>query len=174
MITQEFSCERNGELHLEDIIVGIGDIKCGKGNQSITTYALGSCVGVCLYDEQAGVGGLLHALLPFSKNMNMVDTARYVDTGVKRLYQEICQRGGRPARLKAKVVGGAKMFEFKMDTAMEDIGTANVNQVHKELRELGIPIVDEVTGGEVGRTIHFTPGTGSIRICASDKTEKII
>ncbi len=158
----------------EEIVVGIGDIKCGRGGQSIATYALGSCVGVCLYDEQTGVGGLLHALLPFSKNMNMVDPARYVNTGVKRLFQEICHRGAEPARLKAKVVGGAKMFEFKTSANMEDIGSANVHQVHKELQALGIPIVEEVTGGEVGRTIHFTPGTGSIRIHASDKTEKMI
>ncbi len=158
----------------EEIIVGIGEIKYGKGGQSIATYALGSCVGVCLYDEQAGVGGLLHALLPFSKNLDMVDSARYVDTGVKRLFQEICHRGAAPARLKAKVVGGAKMFEFKSCGDMEDIGSANVHQVHRELQALGIPIVGEVTGGEVGRTIHFTPGTGSIRIHASDKTEKIL
>ena len=80
-----FPCDRNGELLLEEIIVGIGDIKCGRGEQSIATYALGSCVGVCLYDEQTGIGGLLHALLPYSKKTKMVDSARYVDTGVKRL-----------------------------------------------------------------------------------------
>ncbi|MCI8337229.1 MAG: chemotaxis protein CheD [Lachnospiraceae bacterium] len=168
-------CNRNGALLLEEeIIVGIGDIKCGKGGQSIATYALGSCVGVCMYDELTGIGGLLHALLPFAKNIDMVDPARYVDTGVKRLFHEICHRGASPARLKAKVVGGAKMFEFQTNVEMEDIGTANVHQVHRELQALGIPIVGEVTGGEVGRTIHFTPGTGSIRIHASDKSEKII
>lgn len=159
---------------MEEIIVGIGDIKCGRGEQSIATYALGSCVGVCLYDEQTGIGGLLHALLPYSKKTKMVDSARYVDTGVKRLYQEVCRRGGMPARMKAKVVGGARMFEFKSRDDAGDIGTANVRQVHIELQALGIPVVCEVTGGDVGRTIHFTPGTGSIRICASDKTEEII
>lgn len=159
---------------MEEIVVGIGDMKCGKGDQCIATYALGSCVGVCLYDEQMGIGGLLHALLPYSKNMKMVDPARYVNTGVKRLFREVCRRGGVPARMKAKVVGGARMFEFKTNAAMEDIGTANVHQVHRELQALGIPIVCEVTGGEVGRTIHFTPGTGSIRIYATDKTEEII
>ena len=162
-------------IFLEEIVVGIGDIKCGRGEQSIATYALGSCVGVCLYDEQTGVGGVLHALLPFSKNsVGMMEHARYVDTGIKRLFQEICHRGAMPCGLKAKVVGGAKMFDFKSGTAQEDIGTANVRQVHKQLQEMGIPIVGEVTGGEVGRTIHFTPGTGSIRILATDKTEKII
>lgn len=158
-------------IFLEEIVVGIGDIKCSSGEQSIVTYALGSCVGVCLYDEQTGIGGMLHALLPCSKNnVEMTDYAKYVNTGVKLLYQQICHRGAVPGRLRAKVVGGAKMFEFQTSPVEEDIGTANVHQVHKELEALGIPIVREVTGGEVGRTIHFTPGTGSLRILASDKS----
>lgn len=169
------SVKEGEEVYLEEIIVGIADIKCSKGEQSITTYALGSCVGVCLYDEQTGIGGMLHAMLPISKEfLELENQARYVDTGIKRLLQEICHRGALSSGLKAKVVGGAKMFEFKTTTTEEDIGSANVNQVRKELQALGIPIVREVTGGVVGRTIRFTPGTGTVHIFATDNTEQII
>jgi len=30
----------------------------------LITYALGSCVGVCLYDRLTGISGLSHILLP--------------------------------------------------------------------------------------------------------------
>lgn len=160
---------------MEEIVVGIGDIKCGAGRHSIVTYALGSCVGVCLYDEKQGIGGMLHALLPRSGNdMGMSGRARYVDTGVKLLYQEMCHRGASPNGMKAKVVGGARMFEYNTRSAEEDIGSANVHQVRRELQALGIPIVREVTGGEVGRTIYFTPGTGDVRIVDTERKEKII
>lgn len=160
---------------MEEIVVGIGDIKCGIGEHSIVTYALGSCVGVCIYDELQGVGGMLHALLPHSGNeLGISGRARYVDTGVKLLYQKICHMGAVPSSLKAKVVGGAKMFDYNAGADNEDIGSANVEQVHKELQALGVPIVREVTGGEVGRTIHFIPGTGDIRIVDTEKKENII
>lgn len=160
---------------MEQIVVGMADIKFGRGEQWITTYALGSCVGICLYDEVSGLGGMLHAMLPRSTTaMNLKSQERYVDTGIKRLFREICHRGALPERLRAKVVGGAKMFEYRTNMGGEDIGSANVMQARKELKELGIPIVCEVTGGQVGRTIHFTPGTGKIRILATDQTEQII
>lgn len=169
------SVSEGEEGDLEEIVVGMADIKCGRGEQKIVTYALGSCVGVCLYDDMQGIGGMLHAMLPVSGNYTELERqARYVDTGIKRLFNEICHRGALPSRVKAKIVGGAKMFEFKTSAMDEDIGSANVKQVRKELQALGVPILREVTGGEVGRTIYFTPGTGSIHIFATDKTEEII
>ena len=52
-----------------NLIVGISECKVAdKG--VITTYALGSCVGVSLYDATTKVGGLIHIMLPtFNKNL---------------------------------------------------------------------------------------------------------
>jgi len=49
---------------MKQIIVGIADMKVGSGNDEIVTYALGSCIGVCMYDEIVQAGGMLHAMLP--------------------------------------------------------------------------------------------------------------
>ena len=35
-------------------------------NDLLITHALGSCLGITLYDPVAGVGGLLHVMMPFS------------------------------------------------------------------------------------------------------------
>ena len=48
------------------LIVGISDYKLAKDPQVLATYALGSCVGICLYDPEARVGGLSHIMLPDS------------------------------------------------------------------------------------------------------------
>lgn len=158
-----------------EVVVGMGDMKIARGDSVLATYALGSCVGVCMYDDELGIGGMLHAMLPKSKEiMNLTNSERYVDTGIQKLYQFLCSHGARPGHIKAKVVGGAKMFEFRTSMGGEDIGSENVKQVHRTLKELGIPLVWEVTGGTVGRTIHFEISTQKIHIRSTDLTEEII
>ena len=50
-----------------DLIVGISDIKISNASDDvIITYALGSCIGISVYDPVAKVGGLLHYMLPDS------------------------------------------------------------------------------------------------------------
>lgn len=158
-----------------EVVVGMGDMKIARGDSVLATYALGSCVGVCMYDDELGIGGMLHAMLPKSKDsMNLTNPERYVNTGIQKLYQFLCSHGARPGYIKAKVVGGAKMFEFRTSMGGEDIGSENVKQVHMTLKELGIPLVWEVTGGTVGRTIHFDISTQKVHIRSTDLSEEII
>lgn len=37
-------------------IVEIADLKTGGKNDELVTYALGSCVGICMYDEGLHIG----------------------------------------------------------------------------------------------------------------------
>ena len=158
-----------------DIIVGIGDIKIVKGEIPLVTYALGSCVGICVYDEGIGLGGMLHAMLPTVVDPTMiVEVDKYVDTGVVKLYNTLCRLGADKGRLKAKLIGGAKMFEYNTSVRDADIGTLNVCKAREALKKLGVPLVREVTGGEVGRTIRFVPTSGVVTITSTDgKTELI-
>ena len=52
-----------------EVVVGMGDMKIARGDSVLATYALGSCVGVCMYDDELGIGGMLHAMLPKSKDI---------------------------------------------------------------------------------------------------------
>ena len=160
---------------MNEIVVGIADIKAAKGECCIVTYALGSCVGVCIYDEAVKVGGMLHAMLPDSKKFLEVDkSGRYVDTGLYRLCESVCRMGAVRGRLKAKLVGGAKMFDYLDTPGKVDIGMENVLQARKYLRQLGIMLVREETGGEVARTIRFNPADGSVAIHATDGIDMVI
>ncbi|HPU59108.1 MAG TPA: chemotaxis protein CheD, partial [Candidatus Avimonas sp.] len=52
----------------ECLVVGISDQKVARKPDKLVSYALGSCVGICLYDKVLQVAGMAHILLPDSKN----------------------------------------------------------------------------------------------------------
>lgn len=157
-----------------EIVVGIADMKIAQGaDQTLSTYALGSCVGVCIYDEVLKLGGLLHAMLSNAGDEHD-NPYRYVDTGLAEMIQKLRVKGASPQRMKAKLVGGARMFGYNVTMSGDDIGSRNVRQVKQVLRQYRIPLITEDTGGEVGRTIRFSMETGLVTVLNADKTQKII
>lgn len=152
-----------------ELIVEIADMKIAKGTQTLATYALGSCVGICLYDEVSGIGGMLHAMLPDSRSTELIKNPyKYVDSGLKLLYRNLLRMGADRKELKAKLAGGAKMFEYNAVQKFADIGTANVVMVKRLLSMWRIPVVAEATGGCVGRTIRFCVENGDVEVHATD------
>nr|WP_316247198.1 chemotaxis protein CheD [Rossellomorea vietnamensis] len=143
---------------VEDVVrVGIADMKIAKGNQSIRTSGLGSCVGVVLYDEVVPLAGMVHVMLP-SSNLakdSSFNLAKFADTGVRELADTLSQQGGRVSRMKAKIAGGAQMFQFTTGSELMRIGPRNVEAVTNVLENLGIPLISKDVGGSNGRTIEF-------------------
>jgi chemotaxis protein CheD len=67
-------------------------MKVGAAEDLLVTHALGSCLGLMVYDPEARVGGLLHAMLPLSKinpEKARSNPFMFVDTGVPRLFRAI-------------------------------------------------------------------------------------
>ena len=60
------------------------------------------------------------------------------------------------------------MFGFDFTNKDMDIGTQNVIQSKRILAELGIPVVAQMTGGTVGRTIKFCLESAQIQVSATD------
>lgn len=145
------------------IVVGISDYKTARQPDKLITYALGSCVGTCLFDERSGVAGLSHILLPDS-GISQTDTniMKYADTAIEALVCEIERHGIRRAQLKAKIAGGANMFATQ--TKSLNIGERNVAAVKEQLRRLGIRLAAEDTGKNYGRTVEFDPVTGAMTV----------
>ena len=46
------------------IKVGISDLNVARSPDALVTFALGSCVGICLYDRARKIAGLSHIMLP--------------------------------------------------------------------------------------------------------------
>lgn len=142
----------------EDVIkVGIADMNIAKAPRKIRTTGLGSCVGLVIYDEKIKIVGLAHIMLPDSSlaNKTSLNVAKYADTAVKELIHRLKQNGGKAARFKAKIAGGAEMFPTQNTSEMMRIGPRNVEAVRKHLKAFNIPVVGEDVGGSNGRTIEF-------------------
>jgi chemotaxis protein CheD len=157
------------------IIVGIADMKAAFSPSSIITTGLGSCVGVCIWDSHAKIGGMVHVMLPESGSSNgMMNKAKYADTGVALLVQEIFKLGAAKNHLSAKIAGGAQMFSFPGSISVMRIGERNIEAVKQALELQKIKIVAEDTGGNFGRTIQFFTESGLLHIKTINRGEKLL
>jgi len=145
------------------ITVGISDLAVSKAPDVLVTYALGSCVGICLFDNSNMIGGLAHIMLPSSKDAaNPQDNfAKFADTGILYLLRKLERAGANMSVLTAKIVGGAQMFAG-INTF--NIGERNVKAVKQVLDSYRIQIISEKTGDKIGRTIFFDIKTGLLEV----------
>lgn len=145
--------------------VGIADMNIVKDGTTIRTSGLGSCVGVVLYDDYKKIGGMVHIMLPdaTADRSAKVNLAKYANTGIIALVDKLEKEGVRAFRLRAKIAGGAQMFQFGTSDTLK-IGPRNVEAVRHTLQKYSIPIVGECVGGTKGRTIEFNPATSQLSI----------
>jgi chemotaxis protein CheD len=151
--------------------VGIADMNIVKAPNVIRTSGLGSCVGVIIYDSLQSIAGLVHVMLPdssLSRN-DPINLAKYADTGIKELVSIMVKQGASKLSLKAKIAGGAQMFQFTSVNESMRIGPRNVEAVKRQLSLLHIAIVGEDIGGNSGRTIEFDPKTSILQIRTVNK-----
>ena len=148
------------------IKVGIAQMDIVKVPNTIRTSGLGSCVGVVLYDEVKRVAGMIHIMLPDSAlgRSATLNIAKFADTGITALIDILALEGVSKFNLKAKIAGGAQMFQFTSNSDSMRIGPRNVEAVKQELKKHGIRLISEDTGGNSGRTIEFDPVTCKLNI----------
>lgn len=148
------------------IKVGIAQMDIVKVPDTIRTSGLGSCVGVVLYDEMKQIAGLVHVMLPDSSlgRTETINVAKFANSGIDGLIDLLKAEGVQKMALKAKIAGGAQMFQFTSDNDTMRIGPRNVEAVKLQLKKHGIRITGEDTGGNSGRTIEFNPQTCKLNI----------
>ena len=157
----------------ELIKVGMADYKVGRNPNSVITYGLGSCIGIALYDPVTKVGGLAHIMLPDSKQARSAENpAKFADTALPLMVEDLIKLGGSKTRLRAKIAGGAQMFTFANLTDIMRIGERNAEAVRLVLKKLDISILADDTGGNYGRTVELKLENGIFRIKTIDKGEK--
>ncbi len=109
---------------------------------------LGTCVGVTVVDRRAGVGGLLHILLPEPTSRRGAATpGRYATTGIPSFVEALRALGAKNERMEAVVAGGALVGPVsEMDLSL-DIGGRTAEVVTRLLAKEGIDIARTETGG---------------------------
>ncbi len=138
------------------VSVGIADLNVVRSPDILVTFALGSCVGICLFDPNVKAAGLSHILLPSSQQIPGANAPmKFADTAIPLLVKKMESMGAMRARMKAKIAGGAQMFASTSNAAIANIGARNVEAVKATLQGLRIPILAEDTGANFGRTLYF-------------------
>lgn len=147
----------------ETITVGLAEGKTVKNKEVLVTYALGSCVGICLYDQRTMVAGMAHIMLPCkAKALSASNDFKFADAGLLKLLEQMLKCGAIRSHITAKIFGGAEMF--RVEGGGMRIGERNVNAVKDALKEQMIPLIAEDTGKNYGRSIWFDSQTGIVRI----------
>ncbi len=155
---------------MPDITVGLADLQVtADPGARLVTYALGSCLGIAVYDPIAGVGGLLHAMLPLSSldaEKARGNPALFVDTGVPALFRACYRLGAVKARMLVKVAGGAAAAAPGESDRFQ-IGRRNILTLRQLLWRNGVRVqAQDVGGHQLPRTmaLHLADGAVSLRV----------
>lgn len=147
-------------------VVGLAELKVSaRPGDVLVTYALGSCLGIAVWDPVVKVGGLLHCMLPSASEHEELarrQPARFVDTGVTALFQEAYRLGARKERILVKAAGGSVLQPSLQDSFQ--IGKRNILALRKLLWKNGVFIACEDLGGHSARTMSLDVSTGEVRI----------
>ncbi len=157
------------------LVVDVGGLAVAN-NQTVTltTYSLGSCLGVTIYDPIARAGGLLHAMLPDSSiNPQKAATqpAMFVDTGVAALFRAAYELKAQKHRVQICVAGGAQFLD---DNGVFNIGQRNLQRLTDLLQAHGLSVQAAQVGGLVSRTMYLNVSSGEVRLKISGQASETI
>ena len=154
-------------------IVSVGDMKLGQKGEILIIDALGSCLGLTVYDTVARIGGLLHAMLPLSKinaQKAAINPFMFVDTGIPALFQALVEQGADKANMLVKAVGCGNPMGPK---EVFKIGERNYRVMREMLQKTGIQLAAEDTGGTDNRMVRLEIDTGQT-IISSNCTKRVL
>jgi chemotaxis protein CheD len=158
-----------------DVRVKVADYAVRQGPHVLTTIGLGSCVAIALYDRDTRIGALAHILLPTpTMSRERGNPAKFPETIVPLMLEEMHALGTRNARVSAKIVGGASMFGQLVSSTGINIGERNVLATREALSAAGVPILAEDTGLDYGRSVFFHLADGRVEVRSLRKGDRVI
>jgi putative nucleotidyltransferase with HDIG domain len=109
---------------------------------------LGTCVGAALYDRGAGVGGLIHILLPEPLRIEgSFQPEKYASTGFPLFLKALADAGASAENMKACIAGGALVGPLDDSDLELDIGGRTAERVMQIIAAEGIRVDKMETGG---------------------------
>lgn len=154
-------------------VVVVSDMKTGRDGDFLITHALGSCLGLAIYDPVVKVGGLLHAMLPLSKinkDKAKANPYMFVDTGVPVLFKTLYDMGAQKKRLIVKAAGCGNPLG---KNEMFKIGERNHTLLKKLLWKNNVLLTAEDVGGTKSRTVRFDVSTGQVIISSAGEESEL-
>ncbi|HTT61086.1 MAG TPA: chemotaxis protein CheD [Bryobacteraceae bacterium] len=158
---------------MANVVVGMADCQVSKARDSVlVTYALGSCIAVAIHDPVAGVGGLLHYMLPeasISPAKAGENPYMFADTGIPLLFRRAYEYGAEKRRLVVRVAGGAQVMDQE---GIFNIGKRNYLALRKIFWKAGVLVQGEDVGGNLSRTVRLEVGSGRFWLRGSGSPEQ--
>lgn len=145
-------------------------MKLARQEGTLITYALGSCIGITLYDPNIKLGALIHIMLP-NAGGNTGNVFKFADTGIRETLRKMTAFGGVKSRYICKIAGGAQMFEMTGGGSIGNIGQRNIDSVKQTLRAEGIRIKNQDVGKNYARTMLLDVSIGKVSIRTIGKPE---
>jgi len=132
----------------------------------LVTHSLGSCIGLTVYDPQAGVGGMLHYMLPESTTPDRAKSKPFMfaNTGIPLLFKSCYKLGAAKGQMVVKVAGGSQVLDASEQFM---IGKRNYAALRKILFRNNVLINAEHIGGSVSRTMRLSIATGEVFVKVS-------
>ena len=128
----------------------------------LMTPALGSCIGITLWDPSLRTGVLAHVMLPAPGDGTQGTTVKYVEFAVPEMVRMMVEAGSFKHRLVAKIAGGAAMF--CRESLVSSIGQRNVEEARRQLALAQVRLAGEDTGQAHARTIELALDTGIVMV----------
>lgn len=155
-------------------IVGIADMAISSDARDvILTYALGSCLGLCVWDPVARVGGMLHLMLPQSSmapEKAAENPLMFADTGVPKLFLGSYALGAKKERMIVVVAGGASFNVQDDDMA---VGPRNIAMLRKLMWKNGVLLKKHELGGTEPRNMSLDVATGEVTVAFGGETRTL-
>lgn len=128
--------------------VASGSFEVGRIQPRLLQAYLGTCVGVAVFDKRAGVGGLIHLLLPEPLgSWGMDQPEKYATTGMPLFLRQLLNLGATRDNMQAVVAGGALVGPLTPRDMNLDIGGRTAENVYVALHNEGIAVDRAETGG---------------------------
>ena len=150
---------------MKTTLVNMGELAISRDpDEVLATNALGSCLGVAIYDPIVRVGGLLHCMLPLSRidpEKAAARPAMYVDTGVTAMLRKMFSLGVRKSNAIVKVAGGGRVLDAGRHF---QIGQRNFIVLRRILWKNDMLIAAQDVGGEARRSMRMEIRNGNLTV----------
>jgi chemotaxis protein CheD len=148
------------------VVVGLGEYHVTKDpSLELVCLGIGSCIAFAAYDRLSGVAALAHFVLPEGAGRTTpTSQARFVDSGLPLVLQEIRNAGAIASRIVFKIAGGSQMTVARGFESRLNIGERNAEAVEQAMSERKLSISSADTGGSQGRTIRLQVSTGRLTV----------
>lgn len=155
------------------IEIPMGGLDFTTPDKTLLQTFVGSCVAICLYDPSTKIAAMAHVMLPKNNTSdpNPKPEAKFADVAIKIMLDKLQENNAKLNRLKAKMAGGANIFQNEGRPNVFNIGTRNADAIKSLLEEKKIPIIAQDTGSTSGRWIVFDMNSLEMKI--KDRTKGV-